>query len=224
VNKKFLHSWTVDSAEARKIQNRLKKHLIFTPFERSNYTVAGIDISYNRTTREACAAVVVMSYPVMSVKEVSIANIPVDFPYIPGLLSFREAPAVLEAWRKLKTYPDLLLFNGQGIAHPCRFGLACHLGLLLDKPSIGCAKDHLYGEYVEPDNGKWSYSYIADPKDGSQIGAVMRTRTNVNCVYTSVGYKMDLNSAIKTVFALVGSHRIPEPLKQAHIYSKKGWR
>jgi deoxyribonuclease V len=223
VNTKLLHPWCVEPAEARKIQNKLKKHVVFAPFERSHYTVAGIDVSYKRSSREACAAIVVMSYPVMSLKEISIARISIDFPYISGLLAFREAPAVLEAWKKLKSDPDLLLFDAQGIAHPVKFGLASHLGLLLDKPSIGCAKDHLFGNYIEPDKGKWSFSYLTDPKDNSQIGAVMRTRSNVNCVYTSVGYKMDLNSAIKAVFALIGNHRIPEPLKQAHNYSKKGW-
>jgi deoxyribonuclease V len=164
-----------------------------------------------------------MNYPSLRIVEISIARIKMTFPYIPGFLAFREAPAILEAWEKLKTKPDLLIFDGQGLAHPRRFGLACHLGVLFDMPSIGCAKSHLFGDYPEPSKEKGAYSYLLDPQKKDKIGAAVRTRANVSCIYISPGNHTDIDSSVRTIFAMTRRYRLPEPIRFAHQYSGKGW-
>lgn len=213
----------MDSKKAKRIQDRLKKRIVFKPFSRSRFLAAGIDVSYKKAIKEASAAIVVLSYPQMEIREVSLARMSAPFPYVPGLLAFREAPSVLKAWKKLKTEPDLLFIDGHGLAHPRGFGLACHLGVLLGKPSIGCAKKHLYGDMTEPSKEKGAYSYVTDPKTGEKIGAVLRSRGNVSCIYISTGHLMDLSSAIKTTSSLTHRYRLPEPTRLAHTYSRKGW-
>lgn len=220
---KFLLPPGGDLKKARRIQDRLKKSLLLLPFSGSRFLVAGIDVSYDRNLKESSAAIVVMAYPQFAIREISHARTAISFPYVPGYLAFREIPPILEAWEKLRTEPDLLLVDGHGLAHPRRFGLACHLGILLDKPSIGCAKEHFYGEVSEPDPEKGSFTYVTDSTDGSHLGAALRSRTNVACIYVSPGHRMDLVSAIKTTFSLILRYRIPEPSRFAHTYSKKGW-
>lgn len=219
----LLHPWDVDPKKAARIQSKLKKHCVTASFNFRNYIVGGIDVSYKTGKKEAAAAIVVMDYPSMKIQEVSIAIAPVDFPYIPELLVFREGPAIVKAWEKLKIKPHLILLDGQGTAHPAHFGLACHMGVLLHTPSIGCAKSHLYGSFNPPAEIKGSFSYILDPLDNKKIGAVLRSRENVSCLYISPGYKMNLSSAITTVFALIHRYRLPEPLRLAHQYAAKGW-
>jgi deoxyribonuclease V len=220
---KLDHNWNVDFKEAKRIQNRLKKSLVSCPYRESRFIVAGIDVSYMKELRESCAAIAVMTFPEFELLEVSISRIKTSFPYVPGYLSFREAPAILDAWKKLRHSPDLLMFDGQGLAHPRRFGIACHVGLLLGKPSIGCAKSHLYGKLQEPSPEKGSSSNITDPADESVIGVVLRTRFKTACVYVSPGHRMDVSSAVRISLALTPKYRIPEPLRFAHTYSKKGW-
>jgi deoxyribonuclease V len=217
------HPWDVDVKTALKIQERLRKQTAAAPFSPSRFLVAGIDVSYRRDRREASAAAVVMAYPQMAIREVAFARREVSFPYVPGLLAFREIPAILKAWDRLKSRPDLVILDGHGTAHPRRFGLACHLGLLLDRPSIGCAKSHYYGSYQEPPGEKGAYSYVLDPQDGERIGAVLRSRANVACLFVSPGHLTDLPSAIKVIFSLVQRCRLPEPARLAHSYSTKGW-
>lgn len=177
--------------------------------------IAGADISVKRLADSATAAVVVLKYPELDVIETSIIRDKPGFPYIPGLLSFRESPLVLRACEALKVEFDLMLVDGQGVAHPRRMGLASHLGLLLDKPTIGCAKSRLIGEYNEPalEAGEWSE--MTD--DGEVIGAAVRTRRNTKPVYVSIGHKVDLQAAIRWATASCKGYRIPEPLRLAHI-------
>lgn len=223
MRKTLVHSWDVNVQEARKIQEKLKKQIKLCPFNLQRFLVAGIDVSFKKKLNEVSAAIVLMEYPQLQIKEISIEKMPVTFPYVPGFLAFREAPVILKAYEKLRSKPDLLLFDGQGMAHPRLFGLACHVGVLLDKPSIGCGKKHLYGNYIEPSIDKGAYSYLTSPDDGERIGAVLRSRRNVACIYVSPGHLMNVNSAIKTTFSLILRYRLPEPIRLAHSYAGKGW-
>ena len=174
-------------------------------------TVAGIDTHYDGSW--AAAAVVSMDLASMETVEFATAKKLARYPYIPGLLSFREGPAILSALKKLKSLPDLLIFDGQGIAHPRRFGIASHIGFLVDIPSIGCAKTRLTGEHSEPDAAKGSFAYLVD--QGESIGAAVRTRHNVKPVYVSVGHRMNLKNSILLILRCCGQYRLPEPIRRA---------
>ena len=180
--------------------------------------MAGIDTGYRNGMSQA--AVVSLKYPSLEPLEQAISQRPVNFPYIPGLLSFREAPVILEAIEKLKKIPDLLIIDGHGIAHPRRFGIACHIGLLLDVPSIGCAKTLLVGEYDEPGLERGGFNYLKDR--GEIIGAVLRTRSNVNPIFVSIGHKVDLKDSIKFVLNCCRGYRLPETTRRADRLSAKG--
>jgi deoxyribonuclease V len=173
--------------------------------------VAGIDTGYSKGM--AKAAVVSFKYPSLEPLEQAISLRPVNFPYIPGLLSFREGPVIFEALAKLTQAPDLLICDGHGIAHPRRFGLACHIGLLGDIPSIGCAKTKLLGEYDEPGTERGSFSYMTD--QGEIIGAVLRTRNNVKPVFVSIGHKVNLKDSIEFVLNCCRGYRLPETTRRA---------
>jgi deoxyribonuclease V len=162
----------------------------------------------------ARAAVVVLRYPDLTPIETALAELPVAFPYIPGLLSFREAPAILAACAKLTTAPDLFIFDGQGTAHPRRLGIARHVGLFLDRPSIGCAKSRLCGEHGELPSHAGAWAPLTDA--GEIIGAVVRTREEVRPVYVSPGHRVDLATAIRHVLACCRGYRLPEPCRLAH--------
>jgi deoxyribonuclease V len=208
-----LHRWDVSREEALEIQRHLRGKISMERTFSQVSTVAGIDVGLkNRNTVRA--AVVVLSYPQLTPIDQSLAELPLSFPYIPGLLAFREAPVVLAALEKLKTEPDLFIFDGQGLAHPRRMGIATHLGLIIDKPSIGCAKSRLYGTHHQPapKAGSWVHLY-----DGQEvIGAVVRTRTNVQPLYVSIGHKIDLESAIDYVLNCCRGYRLPETTRYAH--------
>jgi deoxyribonuclease V len=161
------------------------------------------------------AGVVIMSGNGRQVLETATAAVTARFPYIPGLLSFRETPAVIEAWTKLKTRPDCLICDGHGLAHPRRFGIACHLGLLLDLPSIGCAKSLLVGTHRTPPKRRGSVEPLLDR--GEQIGAVVRTRNGVAPVFVSQGHRISLNAAVQTVLDTFAGYRLPEPTRRAHL-------
>ena len=162
----------------------------------------------------ATAAVTVLRLPDLELVEVATAGRPVDFPYVPGLLSFREVPVVLAAAEKLKADPDVLLVDGQGYAHPRRLGLACHLGLLWDKPTVGCAKSRLIGTHDEPHEAAGSYTDLVDDRAGGElIGAVLRTRDNVRPLYISSGHKIALPQALDVVLACSAGYRLPEPTR-----------
>ncbi len=207
-----LHAWDVTPAEARRIQNELRDKVIRADRQGTIDTVAGVDIGLRKDT--ALAAVVVLSFPELQVVERVVVESPVRFPYIPGLLSFREIPPLLEAFSQLQAEPSLVMVDGHGIAHPRRFGIAAHLGLLLDKPTIGCAKSRLCGRYAAPDTERGAYEYLYDADE--VIGAVVRTRSNVRPIYVSIGHRIALDSAITFCFTCGSGYRLPEPTRQAH--------
>jgi deoxyribonuclease V len=214
---KQLHPWRVTPAEARKIQQQLQQQVIMEDVFDEIHTVAGVDIGIKRdndNSEIAKAVVVILNYPELELIDQIRVEQPIEFPYIPGLLSFRESPAIITAFEKLSTEPDLIIVDGQGIAHPRRFGIASHLGLLLDKPTIGCAKSRLYGRHDQPDMAAGSYAYLYDRDD--IIGAVLRTRENVNFVYVSVGHNISLESAIEYTLKCCLNYRLPQPTRLAH--------
>ncbi len=201
--------------EAIEIQKKLAGKVVKTGESIVPRLVAGVDISAKRTAKFARAAVVVMSFPELEPVETKTVEGRIDFPYVPGLLSFRETPLSLAACSSLKVNPDLFLIDGQGYAHPRRFGFACHIGLLLDKPTIGCAKSRLIGSYDEPGRKRGSYTEIIE--NGETIGAAVRTRKDTKPVFVSIGHKVDLQGAISWVLKCCRDYRIPEPLRLAHI-------
>ncbi len=209
------HSWNLEPKQAVALQNSLAGELVLRPMSRAVGAIAGIDISVKGD--RAHAAVVVLSYPSLEEIERRTAIAEVTYPYIPGLLTFREAPVALQALAELSTWPDLFMFDGQGYAHPRRLGLASHLGLVLDTPAIGCAKSRLCGTYEAPALERGSWSPLID--DEQVIGAVVRTRTAVSPVYVSAGHLTDLQQAIQFVLNTCRGYRLPEPTRQAHRLS-----
>ncbi len=210
-----LHRWDVPPAEAIRIQRKLRGRLNAGEYRGPIETVAGVDVSYDKRSPTVYAAVIVMRLSDREIVETTTAVKEAIFPYIPGLLSFREAPAALEAFKRLRRRPDCLLCDGQGIAHPRRFGLACHLGLLLDLPAIGCAKSLLVGEYLEPAEKRGSFRILYTK--GEQVGIILRTRDRVEPIYVSPGYRMSVQRAGEIVLRAHGGYRIPEPTRQAHL-------
>ncbi len=219
---KNIHQWTVSPKEAVEIQKRLVSLRVFCkgPDLSDISYVAGADISIHKETDDIFASVVVLEFPSLAIIEESYLTGRAGFPYVPGLLSFREAPMILDAFEKLSIKPDVLIVDGQGIAHPRGIGLATHLGILLDMPTIGCAKSVLVGKYKQPDKEAGSYSSLID-KEGKEIGIVLRTRSNVSPVFVSIGNMTDLRSCRKTILACCTKYRLPKPARQAHILSNK---
>jgi deoxyribonuclease V len=208
------HEWQVGTRRAMEIQAEMAAEVSRNWDVSSPRLVAGVDISVNRWAKTGTAAVVVLSHPELEVVEIRTVTDKIGFPYVPGLLSFREAPLILKACESLTTVPGLLMVDGQGIAHPRRLGLASHLGLCLDIPSIGCAKSRLCGEHAEPGNEPGDYAELTDKDE--IIGAVLRTRAGVKPLYISVGHKIDLATAISRVLACCRGYRLPEPTRLAH--------
>jgi deoxyribonuclease V len=214
-----LHPWKVSYRKAVEIQQRLRKEIVLEAPGRSPRLVAGADVSYSRKSHRMFAAVVVFAVPDLELIEERHFVGEARFPYIPGLFTFREAPPLLEAFRLIECEPDLIIFDGQGIAHPRRFGLACHMGLLLDRPSIGCAKKRLVGEYREPGREKGEMS---DLRDGEEvIGRVVRTRTGVKPVFVSPGHRVAADFAARWVLITTGRYRLPEPIRRAHALTNE---
>ncbi len=211
---KRLHKWNVPYAEAVAIQNELREKVSFKPLRREAATIAGADVSIKRGSRRIFAAVAVLELSSLDPVEYAVAEGKAEFPYIPGLLSFRESPIVLRVFEKLSRRPDILMCDGQGVAHPRGLGLASHLGLLLGIPSIGCAKSRLCGTHGEV--GPEVSDYAPLKLKGRTVGAVLRTRTGVKPVYVSVGHMINLRGAIRTVLECGAGYRIPEPTRAAH--------
>ena len=210
-----LHRWQVSITQAFEIQQKLAAQVS----KRSEVTtprfIAGVDISAGKGEGMATGAVVVLQYPELKVVETKVAQGKFDFPYIPGLLSFRESPLTTTACQELTITPDLVLVDGQGIAHPRRLGLASHLGLLLNTPTIGCAKSLLCGNHEEPRTEPGSYTKVVDR--GETIGVALRTKSGVKPVYVSIGHKTDLQTAIYWVMKCCRGYRVPEPTRLAHL-------
>jgi deoxyribonuclease V len=208
-----LHNWNLTPDEAARVQSELRSRLILTWDGRPVATIGGVDISIK--TETARAAIVVLRYPELTPVEGVIADAPLVFPYIPGLLAFREGPAVLAAWSELKNKPDLLMFDGQGIAHPRGIGIAAQMGLWLERPSIGVAKSRLYGKHDEVGPQRGDRADLTD-KQGKVIGTVVRTREKTNPLYVSPGHLMDVEHATQFVLTCSAGYRLPEPTRWAH--------
>lgn len=215
VEMQHLHSWQVTTAQAREIQRELAGQVSTINQVGSPRLIAGADISSPGRGAVATGTVVVLSFPELSLMETAVVERELDFPYVPGLLSFREAPLVLAACQKLATIPDLLLVDGQGLAHPRRMGLASHLGLLLGIPTIGCAKSILCGRHGTLGAEPGCYSEMVDGEE--IIGAALRTKKGVKPIYVSIGNKIDLATAIYWVMQCCRGYRIPEPTRLAHL-------
>jgi deoxyribonuclease V len=209
------HAWTVDIAGAKAIQLELAAAVSCTGAVTGVRFIAGVDISVNRFKASGTAAVVVLAYPSLDIVEVQTVQDNITFPYVPGLLSFREMPLIIPAFEKLTISPDLVIMDGQGIAHPRRIGIASHLGLFLGIPVIGCAKSRLTGEHNEPGLGPGSRSLLIDKRE--VVGAVLRTKAHVKPVYVSTGHMIDLESAVSWIMASCRGYRLPEPTRLAHL-------
>lgn len=210
-----LHTWDLEPAAARALQRELAARVDarapLGPWE----LVAGADVSYNRGDPKLHAAVVVLRADTGAVVERVGVSREVTFPYVPGLLSFREAPPLLDAFARLATVPDVVLCDGQGIAHPRRLGIACHLGLWLDLPTIGCAKSRLCGRFDPVGPRRGDRSPLHDR--GDVVGSVVRTRDRIQPLFVSPGHRCDLDGAVAVVLALSGKYRLPEPSRLAHL-------
>jgi deoxyribonuclease V len=221
---RHLHDWDLSYAEARRVQVELAGRVEVVPLEKEPEVIAGLDCAFSGDGKRTFAAAVVLRviglhggqpgrFELEQV-ETATAQQETRFPYIPGLLSFREAPVYLEAVARLTRQPDLFMIDGQGVAHPRRLGLASHLGLFFDKPTIGCAKSRLIGKYEEPNAEKGAWTPLRDGEE--TIGAVVRTRSRVKPVFVSVGHKCTLEDAIRITLACAIRYRIPEPTRLAH--------
>ncbi|HVA72780.1 MAG TPA: deoxyribonuclease V [Candidatus Limnocylindrales bacterium] len=208
-----LHRWRVTPREAARIQLRMRERVELADRLPRIRCVAGADLAYDVTRNRAIAGVVIYKFPEMEEIERVWAESPVTFPYVPGLLSFREIPALLKVFRRVRHAPDLIFYDGHGYAHPRRFGIACHLGVLLDRPTIGCAKSLLVGTHGDLPRRAGSWTLL---RDGDEIlGAVLRTRDAVHPIYVTQGHRISLQTAVKFVSAVLDGYRIPRPTRDA---------
>ena len=220
---KTIHPWDVTPREAITIQRSLKGRLRFPPIRKRIRFIAGADVSAARFAKKLFACVVVLRFPSLETEEFECCSSEVSFPYVPGLLSFREIPPIIKALRKIKTKPDVVICDGQGFAHPRRLGLASHLGLVIETPTIGCAKSCLIGTFREPGNKCGDFTFLYDKSE--KIGAVLRTKDNVKPLFISPGNNVDLRSCIRIVLRCCKGYRLPETVRQAHhlvnLYRKR---
>jgi deoxyribonuclease V len=214
VTARTLHPWRVSSRQAGEIQESLRNQLRLEPLPFPRRLVAAADVAYSQYTHRMYAAVVVVAWPSCDIVDTVSVVRRAMFPYVPGLLSFREVPPLLAAFARLRCVPDVVVFDGQGLAHPRGFGLACHAGLLLDIPSVGCAKSRLIGTHDEVGAQKGSATALR--VKGETVGAVVRTRTRVKPVFVSPGHRADVRSAVNLVIALATRFRLPDPQRFAH--------
>ncbi|HRD25851.1 MAG: deoxyribonuclease V [Methanoculleus sp.] len=214
---KEIHTFDVEPARAIQIQETLRGHLILSGDPGEVSLVAGADASCAKGSNEIHAAVVVLGYPDFGIVERVSVSVVTGYPYIPGLLAFREGPALIEAFRRLRSEPDVIFFDGHGIAHPRGIGIASHMGLLLDRPSIGVAKSLLTGSAAKPGFMRGSMTPIL--RDGETIGMAVRTKEGTKPVYVSVGHRISLEAAVDLVLATARGYRLPEPTRQAHLLS-----
>jgi deoxyribonuclease V len=210
----MIHPWPNTPEAAIALQQQLRNQVRIQPLNRPAETIAGCDISFNKFEETVYAGIVVLRLDTLETIAEATAITTTSFPYVPGLLSFREIPALLEAWAKLTILPDVVVFDGHGIAHPRRLGIASHAGLLLKRPTLGCGKSVLVGRYEEPapERGSWSPMMHW----GEIIGAALRTKNKVNPVYVSPGHLIDLETAIDLMLRCNGGYRIPETTRRAH--------
>ena len=218
------HPWNLSAEAAIALQHELAQHIILEDRVGEVHYIAGVDMAIHEEHNTAQAAVVLLSFPDLEIVERHTYEESIQMPYVPGLLSFREAPSVLGAMRKLRQKPDLVMVDGQGIAHPRRIGIGAHLGLWLNIPTIGCAKSLLVGHYDKETLGEEAGSWVPLVYKKETIGAVVRTRTRVNPMIISPGHLISLETSIRYVLACSKGYRLPEPTRQADKLSKdKTW-
>jgi deoxyribonuclease V len=212
---RHLHTWTLNPAEAMQVQASLRELLVLQWDGRDISTVGGVDVSLGEDTAH-CAAVV-FTYPDLQPIASAVADAPLVFPYIPGLLAFREGPAVLAAWERLEVKPELIMFDGQGIAHPRGVGIASQMGLWLERPTIGVAKSRLYGQHEPPGPNRGDWAALHEPRRHDHvIGGVLRSKPKTNPLFVSPGHLMDVPHAIDFVLRCCTAYRLPEPTRWAH--------
>ncbi len=216
------HAWNVTPKQAVQIQQRLRTKVVASGRVRPT-CVAGADLAFLPKTDRVIACVVLLAYPRMEILDTVVRVDRTSFPYVAGLLSFREAPPLLRAFRQLRQVPDLIFTDGHGLSHPRAAGIACHIGVLLDIPVIGCAKSILYGRFEEPGKQFGAVSYLYDRRQAI-IGAAVRTRAAVRPVFVSVGHRIGLARAIRLTLRCTKGFRIPEPTRQAHILAERAKR
>ena len=209
-----LHSWNVSTEEAIQIQEALRGRIILKKTFSKVKTVGGGDVAYSKNGNHLFGAMVVLSFPSMEILDMATVEGKTPFPYIPSLLSFREGPILINIFRNLKIKPDVLMVDGQGIAHPRGMGLASHMGLWFNLPSIGCAKTPLLDEFISPGPLRGSYEWIR--REGKKVGAVLRTKDKVNPLFVSPGHRIDLKTSIQLILESCQGFRMPEPLRKAH--------
>lgn len=213
------HKWNVLPEEAIEIQNKLRQKVRIEPLQQNIKYIAGADISFNRGENTVYATIVVLRLSNLQEVERSMLVGTIDFPYIPGLLSFREVPLLWEAWQQLKQKPDVLVLDGHGIIHNRRFGIASHFGLLIDKPTIGCAKKMFVGTHK--DLSEEAGSMVGIYEENELLGAAFRSRTKVKPIYISVGHRMTLPDALRIMQQCTTKYRLPEPTRQAHLIANQ---
>ena len=210
--------------EAINIQHQLRGKVILSdqlPAEIK--LIAGVDVEYDKNSEAIAGAFVLLDYNTLEVVEVATHCMEVTFPYIPGLFSFREMPVLLEAWKKLTKHPDIIICDGQGRAHPRRFGLACHMGIVLDKPTLGCGKTKLFGQYEQLAPERGSICPLLAEDDGEHIGNALRTQPGINPVFVSVGHKISLDTATHLVLKMCTEYRLPETTRKADHYAREAF-
>lgn len=209
-----LHDWNLSPQQAIELQKQLRYEVVAEDnFETPIKTVAGIDLGYDAKNDISRAVAVVLSFPELQLLESAEAKLPIQFPYVPGLLSFRETPVAIKALEKLNLTPDVILCDGQGLAHPRRFGIACHIGLIADVPTIGVAKSLLVGKYENLSEERGSATPLVHK--GEQIGAVVRTKNKVQPLFVSVGHRISLPTVIDLVLQCAPKYRLPETTRLA---------
>lgn len=211
-----LHEWDVSARRAVEMQRELASQVVIEPLPAEIELVAGADISFDKFSEVVFAGIVVLRLPTLEIVERSGVKTVAKFPYVPGLLSFREMPALIEAWEKLECEPDAVVLDGQGLAHPRRMGIACHAGLVFERPTIGCAKSLFVGTFEEPAPERGSWSPLLHR--AQTVGAALRTKNKIGPVFASPGHKSDLEGAIDLLLKLDGGYRIPEATRQAHLF------
>ena len=214
------HPWEVTPKVAKEIQNKLRRKFVKKKIDlRAVRNIAGVDAAYSKLENRLYAAATLFSYPNLTKKEACTAAMPINFPYIPGLLTFREGPAILEALGQLNEEPDVIMFDGQGYAHPRHLGIATHIGILINKPTIGVAKSPLTGEFKTPRTKRGNQSKLIE--SNKQIGIVLRTKDNVAPLFISVGYQLNLPQSVELVLSCCIGYRLPEPIRQAHLLANR---
>jgi len=217
-----IHPWAVSVQDAFQIQKELTRELLFEDDTDDPALIAGVDVAFSRTRDLLYAAIVVLDAETMQPVEVASAAQQPVFPYVPGLLTFREGPVVLQAYEKLKLDPDLVMFDGQGIAHPRGLGLAAHMGVILDKPSIGCAKSRLVGEFKEPKQKRGAMRTLSLHR--KKVGVVLRTKENTKPLFVSPGHRITIETAVKRVLEAGRGYRLPETTRLAHYEAARAKR